>query len=198
MHHKGPFILEYLNITHDTIIAALNQHPRLSAFRFDLRFPYNSPPNNNLTYGIIQRFVDSLKAKINHNRTKSAQRSKRVHNTKVKYVWTKEHSKDGRPHFHFLLLLNHDAYRSLGWFHSESGNTSTRISEAWASALGLSLHEAQGLVYFPDNSTYRLNQKNGNADIAPLFERASYMCKADTKKYGDRSHAFGCSRTSLR
>lgn len=197
MYKKGPFILEYLEMTHNTITKALECHPRLSAFRFDMRFPIDFNLNIDLENGIIQRFVDSLKAKIKYDREKSAQRYSRVHTTEVRYVWARECSSDGNPHphYHFLLLLNQDAYHSLGLINSDKKNMSSRIIEAWASAIGLSLDQARGLVYFPNNGIYRLNQKNGNAGISPLFERVSYMCKVNTKRYGDGRHAFGCSRS---
>lgn len=45
--------------------------------------------------------------------------------------------------------------------------------------------------------TFRLdrNVRPGNVDQLPeLFRRASYLCKAATKRYGYGFHGFGCSR----
>ncbi|MCO2952435.1 inovirus Gp2 family protein, partial [Pseudomonas aeruginosa] len=33
-----------------------------------------------------------------------------------------------------------------------------------------------------------------HGELADLFHRASYLCKAATKSYGDGQHGFGCSR----
>ena len=69
----------------------------------------------------------------------------------------------------FSIVAKPRPYHSLGLINSDKKNMSSRIIEAWASAMGLSLDQARGLVYFPNNGIYRLNQKNGNAGISPLL-----------------------------
>lgn len=68
-----------------------------------------------------------------------------------------------------------------------------RLSEAWASALRLPVSAVSGLVHIPDNAYYFLH-RNDQGSIADFFYRASYMCKAATKAYGNGGHGFGCSR----
>lgn len=73
----------------------------------------------------------------------------------------------------------------------------SRMQEAWASALECEVGQVRGLVEIPKNAEYRVDRevRPGNVDYLPeLFHRASYLCKAATKRYGDGSHGFGCSR----
>lgn len=189
---KGPFALEYLDSTYATIQRALADYPRLFAVRFDLHYAFNQAlPDDAFSSVVINRFVESLKAKVRHNRSSAMENTKRVHNTIVRYVWVKEYGVEGRPHYHFLLLLNRDAYHTLGFFNSKNENTFKRIVSAWASALSLPCDQARGLVHMADRGVYSVCTAN---DFAALFYRVSYMCKIKTKKYGDWEHAFGCSR----
>ena len=73
-------------------------------------------------------------------------------------------------------MLNHDAYFTLGDYtiagyrgdrdmpvdHSRESakNMAERISLAWASALGLSMEQAGGLVHFPDNPVYSVTRND--------------------------------------
>lgn len=192
---QGPFIEQYLQQTLTTLQRALVDYPRLLAVRFDLRYPHNQAlPDYAYNSAVISRFVESLKAKIKHNRSQAAENNQRVHGTEVRYVWVREFGVEGRPHYHFLLLVNKDAFHTLGQFNSDSENLYARIVSAWASALRLMPCEASGLVHIPNNPTYRINSREGSDVLADLFNRVSYMCKVDTKRYGGWEHAFGCSR----
>lgn len=191
---RGPLIREYLEILHHTTQRALEEHSRVFAVRFDLRLPDGKPlPDDAFTNQTIQRFIESLKAKINHARTKSKQAHRWAHGTSVRYVWAREISQNGKPHHHFVLLLNKDAYCTLGSFSLDADNMYSRIHGAWASALRLPFVESYGLVHIPQNAHYRLDRLN-HAELSKFFERASYLCKAATKIFGDGNHAFGCSR----
>ena len=142
---------------------------------------------------VISRFIESVKAKIRHNRICARQRSPYAHDTKVRYVWARETGDDQRVHYHAVILVNHDAFFTLGRFGSESSNMANRFIEAWASALGLRLDLAAGLVHFPDNPVYRIT-RNSPLEFAAFFQRASYLCKAETKHFGHCHHGFGSSR----
>lgn len=192
---RGPFIFEYLEKLHLTITRALNQYPRLFAIRFDLRY-LDSTVDSDGIYGgaTIERFVDSLKAKIKHDRKRAARNSARIHDTVVRYAWAKEYGGTGRPHYHFLLLLNLDAYHTLGNFTSGQENLYCRIQSAWASALGICWDESLGLVHIPDSSTYRVKRDNQHYILGELFKRASYLCKIETKRLANQEHSFGSSR----
>ncbi len=194
----GPFIREYLYRLKQTIDLALGQYPRVLAFRVDLRLPLGIDlPEYAYTNEVISRFIDSFKAKIEHNRAKARDRNPYAHDSKVRYVWAREIGEMGRPHYHLLVLLNQDAYYTLGWLKSEAKNINNRMKEAWASALGVSVDDVRGLVNIPPNAEYRVDRdvRPGDVDELPdLFYRASYLCKAATKSYGGNHHGFGNSR----
>jgi len=101
-----------------------------------------------------------------------------------------------KDHYHVLLLLNRDTYHCLGDFAAEEGNMAARIKKAWASALGCDQTDIGGLVHFPKNPVYCVDANSGSfeQEYQALFHRVSYFAKAETKNYGDRSRAFGCSR----
>lgn len=198
MLSAGPFILEYLFRLEQTIGLALEHHSRVLAFRVDLRLPMGIDlPDYAYTNEAISRFIDSFKAKIEHNRAKARERNPNAHDSKVRYVWAREIGEMGRPHYHLLILLNQEAFYTVGWLKSKASNINNRMKEAWASALGLSVDDVRGLVNIPPNPEYRIarNVRPGDTDELPaLFYRASYLCKADTKSYGNRQRGFDTSR----
>ena len=192
---KGPFVSEYLNRLYQTVDRALTQYPRVFAFRFDLRLPAEIQlPDFVYTNQVIERFMESFKAKIAHNRSQARQLSKYAHDSKVRYVWAREHGQHGKPHYHLAILLNRDAFTALGKFETGRDNMFNRLEQAWASALGLSVEAVRGLVELPRNPCYHLNRGQLGGQVE-FFRRASYLCKAATKVFGDGSHGFGASRT---
>lgn len=192
---KGPFIIEYLNRLQQTMGRALAQYPRVFAFRFDLRLPVDTPlPDYAYTNVVVERFIESFKAKIKHNRSQARQFNKYAHDSKVRYVWAREHGQHGKPHYHLAILLNRDAFTALGKFEAGRDNMFNRLVEAWASALGLSVEAVKGLVEIPTNPFYYLSRGEPEGQ-AKFFHRTSYLCKSATKVFGDGSHGFGCSRS---
>lgn len=190
---RGPLVAEYLERTKQVVDLSVQQYRRVFAFRLDLRFPagqYQPYLDGNL---VLERFIASFKAKIRHNRNKAQESNPHAHDSTVRYVWCREFGQHGIPHYHMALLLNNDAFCTLGKFELDRDNLFNRLHEAWASALGLSVESVVGLVEFPKNPFYLL-QRNDPESIADFFYRVSYLCKADTKVYGDGSHAFGASR----
>lgn len=192
--NKGPFIREYLDRLHQTLVRALGDYKRVFAFRFDLRFPdHLNEHNSNFDNQVIDRFIESFKAKLRHNRQMARRENVYAHDTVVRYVWTREVGQLGKPHYHFAVLLNYDAFCSIGKFESGRGNMFNRLHEAWSSALGLPATDVVGLVHFPVNCYYHLHNED-IVGISQFFERASYLCKAATKEYGNGCHGFGASR----
>lgn len=192
---KGPFVYEYLHRLGVTMASALADYPRVFAFRVDLRLPSILQfPEQAYTNSVIDLFLKSFKAKIKHNRYMAARNNKRAHGCRVRYVWAREVGSYGRPHYHLLVLLNQDAFYTLGRRDSQNDNMYRRLDEAWASALGVSVEAVSGLVHEPDNAVYRLHRHDQGGQ-AELFNRASYLCKTATKVYGDGNHAFGASRS---
>ena len=188
----APFITEYLEGIHETTQLALSAHRRVFAVRFDLHFPDDgSVPESGNT--VISRFVDSLTVRIQSARERSRRLNGTAHPTDVRWCWVREIGREGRPHYHFVLLLNRDAYHTVGCFDSARENTYSRIHAAWASALGMPIDDADGLVHIPDKAVYHLSQDDPVV-MDRYFVRVSYLCKAATKVYGSRCRVFGCSR----
>ena len=198
MVEKGPFVRQYLSRLKRTIDLALEQYSRVLAYRVDLRLPGGIDlPDHAYTNEVITRFIESFKAKIEHNRDKARERNLYAHDCKVRYVWAREVGHGNRPHYHLLILLNRDAYYTVGRLRSEADNMISRMQEAWASALGLADNQVDGLVEIPRNAEYRVDRyvRAGDEDVLPdLFYRASYLCKSATKSYGDRQRSFGASK----
>ncbi|WP_350599194.1 inovirus Gp2 family protein [Pseudomonas sp. 65/3-MNA-CIBAN-0223] len=192
--NKGPFIREYLNRLYLTMERALTQYSRVFAFRVDLRLPSETElPDYAFTNEVIERFIESFKAKIKHNRSQARKLNKYAHDSKFRYVWARELGQYGKPHYHLAILLNRDAFTALGKYEIGRDNMFNRLVEAWASALGLSVEAVSGLVEIPNNPSYPMN-RDDPVGQEEFFYRASYLCKSATKAYGDGSHGFGCSR----
>lgn len=191
---KGPFVSEYLDRLHQTCDRVLTQYSRVFAFRFDLRFPQGMPIAEEMFANqVIERFIASFKAKIKHNRYLAQQENPYAHDSTVRFVWAREKDCSESPHYHMAILLNYDAFCSLGRFEVGRDNIFNRLNEAWASALRLPVEWINGLVHIPDNHAYVMH-RNDVESQAKFFYRASYLCKAATKSYGDGVHGFGASR----
>lgn len=194
---KGPFIREYLSDLKHTIELAMAEYPRVLAVRVDLRLPQGIElPEYAYTNQVISRFFESFTRKIQYHQERVRERGY-ARGCKVRYVWSREIGQGGRQHYHLLILLNRDAYYTIGRLGSERVNMISRIEESWASALGLPAEQVRGLVHIPKDAEYRVDSKvrRGEADELPaLFYRASYLCKVATKSYGDRQRGFGTSR----
>lgn len=198
MIETGPFIREYLSDLKRTIDLALAEYPRVFAFRVDLRLPRGIElPDYAYTNEVISEFFESFTRKIRYDQERVRQRDGYARGCKVRYAWSREVPRGGRPHYHVLILLNRDAYYTVGKLRSTRANMINRMEESWASALGLSLGQMSGLVNIPKNAEYRVDRyvHRGEEDELPeLFHRASYLCKVATKSYGDRQRGFDTSR----
>lgn len=205
MTEKGPFIREYLATLKRTIQLAMVAYPRVLAFRVDLRLPQDIELRDYAyTNQVISRFFESFTKKIQYHQERVGER-RYARGCKVRYVWSREAGQGGRPHYHLLILMNRDAYYTVGRLRSEKVNMIDRLQEAWASALELPVWLVEELVHIPDNSTYRVDLKPRERqvkgsdlkvlvdELPSLFHRASYLCKVATKSYGDRQRGFGSS-----
>ncbi|MBD9415223.1 inovirus Gp2 family protein [Pseudomonas sp. PDM16] len=200
MVDKGPFVKEYLADLKRTIESAMDEYPRVLAFRVDLRLPQEGDlPDSTYTNRVISRFFESFTRKIRYDQHRLRKRSRYARDCNVRYVWAREIGESGRQHYHLLILLNRDAYYTVGRLGSERVNMISRMEESWANALGIPDEQARALVHIPESAEYRVdrNVRSGDKDALPeLFYRASYLCKAATKSYGDRQRGFGTSRGS--
>lgn len=193
----GPLVEQYLEKTYAILQRSLASHQRLFAIRIDLRFPRNYWPLEGQTLGndYLTRFSESLKAKIDHDQRLARNKGTRVHPACLRRIWAREYRREeDKPHFHLVILLNGAAYNALGHFGSGNQNMMSRITEAWASALGLVSMDARGLVQIPESAQYHVDLRS-TASLEALFFRASYLCKMKTKDFGEGLHPFGCSRS---
>ncbi|SNY97902.1 inovirus Gp2 family protein [Halomonas sp. hl-4] len=189
-----PMCSEYLQALYDTMHKALSDYPRVLAVRIDPVIPKKISDMMALEdhKGLIARFIASLKAIIKHD-LEQKRRNGWVPDTKARYVWCREIGINGKPHYHFLLLLNHGAYHMPGKACSGNENLISRISRAWHSALGVTWNPQVPSIHVPKNSFYWIKRDDVNS-FQEAFYRASYLCKADTKQYGLGLRAFGTSR----
>jgi len=194
---KGPFIREYLSALKHTIELAMAEYPRVLAFRMDLRLPQSIELSDYAyTNQVISRFFESFSKKIQYHQERVRERGY-ARGCKVRYVWSREIGQGGKQHYHLLILLNRDAYYTVGRLGSERINMISRIEQSWAGALGVSAGQVDGLVHIPKSPEYRVDRhvRRGDVDeLLELFHRASYLCKVATKVYGDRQRGFGTSR----
>lgn len=190
---NGPLVAGYLVRTMQVIESASRQYGRVFAFRMDLHLPNWMPASEYVGNAVLERFFASFKAKIRHNRNEAKEGNPYAHDTIVRYIWCREIGQRGLPHYHVAILLNHDAFCTLGKFELNRDNLFNRLIEAWASALVMSVEDASGLVHFPKNPFY-LIARGDIGSLAEFFYRVSYLCKADSKQYGDGVHGFGASR----
>ena len=189
-----PMASEYLQALYDTLHKALNEYPRVLALRVDPVIPTEISDRMTLEEhkGLISRFIASLKAIIKHDRQQKRQRGW-VPDTKVRYVWCREVGINGKPHYHFFLILNRDAYHMPGRACSPNENLISRVSRAWYSALGIVWNPQEPWIHVPANPFYWIDRDDPNS-FQKAFYRASYLCKAETKQYGLGVRTFGTSR----
>jgi len=190
---KRPTIINYMKRIELTTHNVLAECPHVIAVRVDLRLP-DDEIETSFERPIFNRFIDSLRSKIKHRRDRKQKNKDHgvyVHPTKVDFVWAKEYSSNGNPHYHAILYFNRQTFRGLGAFDPKGDNLYGLICQAWASALGWGIEDAQGLVHFPNKGVYELHRDRYHPGF---LERASYLAKIVTKRFGNGQHRFGSSR----
>ncbi len=191
LYTRGVVITDYLETLDRVIEASLNEYPRTFAFRVDLRLPENY---QEVEYDrLIERFISSFRKKVYFSRKRARKTNVHAPMCRVRYVWAFEKKGAGRPHYHFMFFLNHDAISKIGRYELGRDNTYGRLVSAWASALAIGEDVADGLVSIPNNSEYKM-LRGDFSTIGPVFTRGSYLAKLETKQYGTGRHAFGASR----
>ncbi|RSB14994.1 inovirus Gp2 family protein [Citrobacter farmeri] len=200
----GPLNKYQLKRIEQTIDKALDEYPRVMAIRVELHMPVCRPLCDMLLAddyartdaAAISRFNASLNAKIKHYELKQKKAGKRVRETSSRIVWAREFCPtNNKKHYHVLLLLNRDAFNSLGSFEGNKGTLLRIIREAWMSAIGLIYPKDKELVKIPENPCYYVNVKDGKLSEAyrKLIFRSSYLAKEKSKCFTDGERNFGCS-----
>jgi hypothetical protein len=199
MTERGPLIHEYLQNLYIVFHNAIADHTRVFVVRFDLRFPEDrNVDDTEQSNRIMTSFIESLKAK---NQSTLTQRAGR-HRCVVRYAYAREFSQtQARHHYHVVLLLNLNVYRTLGTIdYREERTLLWMIAEAWGSALQISPEEAVSRLHFAwqgdEVPSYCLKptQDGSYGQLAEAFYRASYLSKEETKHYGQRFRGFSTSR----
>lgn len=191
LRSKEGMVEKYLQTTKSVFDKSLEDHPRTFAFRVDLHLPSDFPLENEPR--LLERFVSSFKSKVNHSRMIKKQSNPKAAETKIRYIRAREQDSSKLPHYHFMFLLNHDAFFALGTYELGRDNLFNRLVEAWASALNMNPGQILGLVHIPNNPGYRIDRGDSESFEA-AFSRASYLAKLSTKQYGIGRHPFGASR----
>lgn len=191
--------LSYLKRIYDLLETCLAEHPRWTVVRIDLR----SPDGITVLKGAITRFFASVKAQLEHARQANVAVGKRAYVPMLHYVWVREWNRADQPHYHVALLLNHDAYFSLGNYgrlnepeRDYDEMLAGRIYKAWGVALSIDWRQAQAGVHFPERPVSAL-MRNGPLfyrQINSVFYRLSYFAKLQTKRYGNGERNFGMSQ----
>lgn len=145
--------------------------------------------------GAISRSINSLKEKLKNSEQRRRRNGTRVHPNTLRDVWAKEYSQSGKCHFHVCLVFNEQAYSRLGDYNTD---TSLRmmITSAWYSALDIEEEDCPGLVHFPENCRYILDQNSADYiyEYGELVHRLDYLTKLDSKIYEEGGRNFGGSR----
>ena len=209
-------IEDYLCAIHRTLYRAVTEYPRVYVLRFDLHIPKSGQARTDQK--AISRFMDSLRERLKADLARKARGGKRVYPCRLRYVWAREQKDSPFCHYHVAIMLNRDAYFTLGKITKAPDQTNaciddedsidfiestqarenmfTRIIAAWASALKIELTEVKGLVHIPENPGYSINRNAAESDqqFKDVFQRLSYLAKAITKSYGNHVMHFGYSR----
>lgn len=190
---------EYLKNIYLLLLDSLMMHSRWTVIRVDLRVP----KGYKLRRGAITQFIESVKHQLEHaNKVKSAAR-KRTYDPMLRFAWVREWSDADNPHYHVVLMLNRDAYFTLGDYSKLQLADSNydemlagRIYKAWGVALGLDWTIARPGVHLPKCpvSPLKVGDKNFQQQLLSVFYRLSYFAKYQTKLYGDGQRNFGMSQ----
>lgn len=190
-----PMVTEYLETLHSVFERALNDYRRILVVRVDPKIPseINARMTSEDHQRLIDRFLRSFKSIIKSDHQRRNRGGWAPH-TKVRYVWCREFYQEGKPHYHFLFILNRDVYHQIGSPCSPQENLATRISRAWYSALGLEWNQNCPLIHIPDQPQYWVDRDDVHS-LHRAFRRGSYLCKSESKHYGDGMRSFGASRS---
>ncbi|WP_187266437.1 inovirus Gp2 family protein [Vibrio parahaemolyticus] len=189
-----------------TMSKALKDYKRVHALRLDLRLLVSDSEKDilrrdevlNNTFNqknIIKRFFESLKAKIKAQEKRMKVSGKRIYPCHLRYVWCRERNKSTNDHYHLVLFFNKDRYFSSGYRDNEESLVRL-IMDAWSSALGEYVDNADRLVQLVYKGTHYLDQNKYDFEnkYQALFTRLSYFAKNRTKHYDEGKRCFGTSQ----
>ena len=192
----SPNIFSYFEILDGVLRYAMKDYRRLFVVRLDLRFPQRLASDQIPGNEVMARFIKSLRSKIKHQRERARKKGVRAHSTDVRFVWVREFGEtNNRPHYHVMLVVNRDAYRSLGKYDSDHDNLARCIKGAWAAALNVDVATYAGLVNFSRNGQYEIINGNGYQGVLTAM---LYLCKGYSKvRDGARNIGYSLARVDL-
>lgn len=217
----GPAVKTYAQNLIETVSNYYFSHSKVFAFRFDLYFPPLWDQEKRLSEDYFSKFMDSLKSKMEAHKNK-LKKSNNSRGIDVEFCRAIEIGKGRGVHIHVLLLLNGNVFISGGDYKDLSKDyLSRKIVSAWGSALfGIGCYRDPyegfdwnqrtigwknkmniqrvyriGLLNFgkywhsssKDFDVYMLSMRN-------VINASSYLCKAQSKKFGLGIKPFICSR----
>ncbi len=194
--------LRYLARIHELLNVCLAEHPRWTVIRVDL----HSPAGCSVPQRAVTRFIESLKAQLEYAWQAKGEAGKRGYPPLLRYVWVREQANSPQPHYHLALLLNRDAYYSVGDYGRLSAldlnydvMLAGRIHKAWGIALGLDWKQARAGVHFPRHPSSALIRTGLDFErqFQGVFFRLSYFAKLETKLQGDGLRNFGMSQIGV-
>ena len=195
---RGPLFIPYLERIHQTMEQASHRQASTMAVRIDLYLPENGYVRSGDWFG---HFIRSLKEQVDADLSRRKREGRRAPACRIDYIGVEEKVGDKQVHYHACLFLNGEVYRGLGEFPAGRGfdpdvlgdpraeradSLAKKIVMAWARALGMTMREATGLVHFPTGGVYWLRRSSPGfeATEAGLFNRLSYLAKAQSKRFG--------------
>lgn len=193
--------LDYLKNICVLLFDSLLMHPRWAVIRVDLKVPAGFI----LPQRAITEFIESLKSQLKHEQSVKPTVGKRAYDPMFRYVWVRERSGAGYPHYHLALMLNRDAYFTLGNYSKlQSADCNYdemlagRIYKAWGVALGLDWNVSKRGVHFPKRPVSPLQTQHELfvQQYRAVFYRLSYFAKNESKVLGDGQRNFGMSQLS--
>ncbi len=194
----------YLKKAHEVYRDAFERYSKLFMVHITLRLPrsFIAMPEK-----AIKLFTRGLNEKIANHLSEKENQVDRIHLTDVHYVWCREVGMDGGEHYHFMLMLNGNAFRSLGHYTTQNEtHLATMISSSWHEAIGLSTDQGRGLVDFSEFKVLKTRvdgftpTKSWYGHFDSSYEEGfywlSYLCKIETKQYGKKIRNFGYSQVN--
>ncbi len=181
---QGPFIQEYLQRAYETVDRALEEYPDTYSLCFRLCYP---PAIADVVEGngALSEFWRLLNAYV-----QADAHALGIQGRALRYLWSRVETENEPPHYRCCLLLPRGLYRSVGAFHPAEINLHHHLCSAWASALGLELHLAAGLVKTARKSQFYISRECG---IEELWRLVSQLGSIHGKHFGNRCHWFDSS-----
>lgn len=196
----GPLVVQYLDRSLETLDAVTRINHSTFVFRVDLHFPSEMPrlPMHE-TNDVLARFFENFRNELNQRQTK--------YSTQLHNLWAREQVNSEKPHYHLMIMLNRNAYDSLGAFGPDGfgvysfNNLYHRMMRSWLKAMGFDHDDPRfhQLIHVCNDPVTKepwscILHRDDRIAMNEVMYMASYLCKAYSKPFGQRAHVFDGSR----